>query len=263
MRKRLRIAFAVLLLGIAEVLAWELLREKEPVYDSKPLSYWIRRPRAINMHLGEPYTVAIPALNSRAVPILIRYLGIRDGPLKRFYMTKWATLPDWIRTRLPRPMAADHVRLNSILALGQMGPAAKPAVPSLIHILNEDPSVQVRFPAVLALARIAQGDGAVRMALLGALRDRSSDVSLQAAQALIDDGLYDREEVIVALRQNLTNSTLYCREWATNLFRRNDFHGERGWQWEYKNGQQVGAANRSQPVRPKTNQPSAAADSGR
>ena len=40
-------------------------------------------------------------------------------------------------------------------------------------------------------------------------------------------------------------------------------HGEQGWSREYIRGKPGGAANRSQPVRPGTNQPSAAAGSGR
>jgi hypothetical protein len=40
-------------------------------------------------------------------------------------------------------------------------------------------------------------------------------------------------------------------------------HGEGGWGREYTHGQHDGPANRSQPVQPGTNRPSAAAGSGR
>ena len=265
MRKRLRIAFAVLLLGIAAVLTWELAREKEPVYDSKPLSYWIRRPVEIT-NLGEAYTMAIPRLDRRALPILIEYLGIKDGSGKRLYLRlylrQYPTLPNWIAKRLPRPMPAESVRFNSILALGTIGPDAKPAIPALIRILKGDPNPRVRFPAILALGRIGQKDESVRAALLGALADPNSDISLQAATALINDGASYRSQVAAVLRGNLTNSTAYCREWATNLLRRGGFHDEEGWPSEGGNGQPDGAANRSQPIGSGTNRTPSAAGSG-
>lgn len=224
MRKWARVAFLVVLFSVSSaVVVCECRRQPEPVYGGKLLSRWIYGPISIT-NLSETYTMGIPKLDSRAVPILMRYLEVRDGPLKRLYVATYPTLREWITKWLPRPWPDQNVRFYSILALGTIGPDAKPAIPALIRILRSDPNPRVRFPAILALARIGQKDESVRTALLGVLSYPSEDISLQAATALIDDPSC-RSEVAIVLRRNLTNSTPYYREWATNLFQRGGFEG--------------------------------------
>jgi len=43
MRKRVKIALAVLLVAIAGVIAWQALRPRESVYQGKRLSLWLLR----------------------------------------------------------------------------------------------------------------------------------------------------------------------------------------------------------------------------
>ncbi len=43
MRKRVQIALAVLLVAIVGVAAWEVLGDREPVYQGKSLSVWLER----------------------------------------------------------------------------------------------------------------------------------------------------------------------------------------------------------------------------
>ena len=41
MRKRVYIALAVLLVTLAGVIAWQVRRLREPVYQGEPLSFWL------------------------------------------------------------------------------------------------------------------------------------------------------------------------------------------------------------------------------
>lgn len=43
MRKQVQIAVAVLLAAIGGVATWEVLGDREPVYQGKPLSVWLER----------------------------------------------------------------------------------------------------------------------------------------------------------------------------------------------------------------------------
>jgi HEAT repeat protein len=49
-------------------------------------------------------------------------------------------------------------RLDTVIALGDMGAAAKPAVDALTQAAEEDPSGAVREAAADALARISGGN---------------------------------------------------------------------------------------------------------
>jgi hypothetical protein len=42
MRKRVRIALAVLLVAVGGVIASQVCRQREPVYQDKPLSVWLQ-----------------------------------------------------------------------------------------------------------------------------------------------------------------------------------------------------------------------------
>lgn len=173
---------------------------QEPSWESKPLSYWVTalsaqdasgRVRAASS-LAEMAILHGGSAVAAAVPVLVPNLG--------------------------DPLA--DVRESAAHALEQIGaPAARPAVPTLLRLLNADMTPQVRRRAALALGRIdptadrviaeaartlrADGDPAVRASaavllmasgpsaalvtdvLTAALADESHVVQLYSAAALV------------------------------------------------------------------------------
>jgi HEAT repeat protein len=79
------------------------------------------------------------------------------------------------------------VRENAAMAFVHAGPAARTAVPALAEALRTDTNAEARIRAAQALGYM--GDTVAIPALLGAARDRSSDVRLEAVGALGEIGL--------------------------------------------------------------------------
>ncbi len=76
----------------------------------------------------------------------------------------------------------DRIRLAAIDALGELGPAAAPAVPDLAGILSEDSDL--RMSAIDTLSNIGPAAAPAVPALIKVLDDKSSGYRGQAAQAL-------------------------------------------------------------------------------
>lgn len=83
-----------------------------------------------------------------------------------------------------RALAARDARMrrSAAIALGSLGPQAKPAVPQLVQQLRRDDDENVRTDAAEALYKI--GDTAAAPALLRALSDRADRVRAPAYRAL-------------------------------------------------------------------------------
>jgi HEAT repeat protein len=96
----------------------------------------------------------------------------------------------------------DVVRFHTAIALGDLGPAGRPAVPGLIRaaLWDEDPAVRVE--AAMALWKIDRKGPLVIPALVGALDDSNELICWIAAEYLGQMGPAAREAV-PALRQAL------------------------------------------------------------
>jgi HEAT repeat protein len=95
--------------------------------------------------------------------------------------------------------------------LGQIGPAARDAVPA-IRELRQDPDGRVRVSATLALAKIRPDERDLVPALTAAVRDSSPDVRAAAAAALGELGAQSGEAV-AALAKAAQDADLRVR-WA-------------------------------------------------
>ncbi len=161
MRKRVHVTLAMLLLGTLGVVAWSRLHEREPVYQGQPVSFWINRWGDVYApwNLERPDFDRkpmgwIPDMDARALPFLVRAMNRPDGLLGKSYSKAWLTSNARLRKRLPRPLASGLIRLNAILALGELGPAGEPAVPALHRALNTDRPKREKAAIELALKRI-------------------------------------------------------------------------------------------------------------
>jgi hypothetical protein len=188
MKNRLYLVCGVLLVAALGLLWWSPWEPPEPVYDGKPLSYWLIT--------GAPAATRPPASlfsDSNAVPFLIEAIR-RDSWFGATIYRKrlWPKLPATIQRCLPPPPAAANagdIRCYAAAILKNMGPMAKPAIPALVRALKEDDDHNVRHRAVESLwdLRDTNGDSTVSAALVRALRqDEDPRVRYSAADSLGD-----------------------------------------------------------------------------
>jgi len=164
---------------------------EEPMYDGKPLSYWIE----VAQQTGSPSTddqkaapAALRAIGEPAVPGLVKLLT-HDAAMVRLRAVSALLGMD------PKPKAAvpalitaladsdKNVRHFSPQVLAEIGPDAAAAVPALITALK-DPAMEVRHPAAMALGAIGAAAKDALPALSEALEDEDNIVREEAAAAI-------------------------------------------------------------------------------
>ena len=188
MRKRVYIVLSALLLAVVGLATWEGLRkhEREPVYNGKPVSYWIERSGEYKVVASTDLLSAriIPEADSNAAPFLIKALERQDSSLRRAYFLTWRRLPYWAWKRLPTPIVARNIRESAAATLGRVGVGAEGAIPALIRAARGDESALVRAIAINSLARIGNEEKVVRLALIEGLHDKDAFVQYAAVEAL-------------------------------------------------------------------------------
>jgi hypothetical protein len=189
MSKRTRIFIAVMLVAVLGGVAWLLQRgPQEPVYEGKPLGYWLRNPKYVPGKVGTNAVVFLtfPNMDSNAVPFLIQMTESEEGGLHRAYTKTWRNMPLWLRKFIPQPASAFEFRRNAVVALGDLRSDAKPAIPALVRLLKGDKNAPMRAEAAFTLDRIGEDDKLVSSALVEALKDNSPMVR-NAADLVLQD----------------------------------------------------------------------------
>jgi HEAT repeat protein len=143
---------------------------QEPYWESQPLSYWVS---ALS---GQDAGGRVRAASSLAEMAIVHGGSAVASAVPEL-------LPN-----LVDPMA--DVRESAARALEQIGaPAARPAVPALLRLLNADPIPEVRRRAALALGRIDPTAADVIGEAARSLRtDRDTTVRVSAAVLLMASG---------------------------------------------------------------------------
>jgi hypothetical protein len=180
MRKRVEIALAVLGIAILGVLAWQVLREREPVYQGKPLSAWLEgydSPK--NQQAWQQTDEAIRQIGPKAIPTLLQMLRVSDSApwkqkllalaykqhfIKIHHVKAWGQ--NWRAAMALGAMGSDAAgavpeliqlyenpiswpsQRYTLITLGKIGPAAKMAIPSLLHTVSTSTEEEVRGSAV-------------------------------------------------------------------------------------------------------------------
>jgi len=150
MRKRIAIASASLLLLLVGTVAWEVWREREPVYQGKRLSVWLEGPPDADSISPETET-AIRAMGTDALPALLNMVRIRNT-LFRKVLSGLSGEQNWFRIHI-RPV--EEIHEMACCGFMVLGPAAKPAVPRLARLL-EDKDPEVRCAAAACLGYLGQ-----------------------------------------------------------------------------------------------------------
>jgi len=154
MRKRVHLALAVLLVMLAGVIAWQVLREREPVYQRKRFSFWLESfcaattlDNQVERHVAEQ---AIRHIGTNALPVLIERLQAGDSGLKGLLMgcVNGHNSVPW------HPYPAGLRRQHAVSGYEVLGPLASTQVLDLSRILTNSPSPGVRRVAAEALGAI-------------------------------------------------------------------------------------------------------------
>jgi hypothetical protein len=189
---------------------WEARQIPEPVYDARPLSYWLTNHTNVlvsrgfflsaqslrstnNFYKSHPYvwrtTFKYPTrvLNdSNAVPFLIRNLKRDSWIGAAVYREQlWPKLPAAIKRWKPPPSGNPRARMTAADYLAQMGQMARQAIPALVTTTEEDDVPLVRAYAARALGSIGESGSTVTTALTAALKDKDDFVRSTATNALV------------------------------------------------------------------------------
>jgi hypothetical protein len=172
MRKRVYIALAVLLVALAGVITWQVLREREPVYQGKRLSAWLKQygtnhwAAGSGGELDKQAETAIRQIGTNAIPLYLSIITTRESPLK---LKLLALVPKrWlVRFHL---RGVYELRFLGSYGLIALGAEAKPAVPVLIALLN-DKDPEVRYTAVFTLRSLGPVARDALPALIKCLQD--------------------------------------------------------------------------------------------
>lgn len=223
MNKCGKVVISLIALAVLAAVFWGIVRSREPRYQGKPLSTWLRAlesaiPDEDEGRVIEEYQ-AITAMGTNALPYLIKKLGARDPAWKTALgdLLDKQSVVDW------RPRMAWQEQDTALQAFSILGETAAPAIPQLTALLTQPhaasaaawslivigpPALPVLMEALTnrniygreripyGLARIA-GDKRPRLpVLLDSLRD--PDPSIRSAAVLALGVLQMEEDTVVS-----------------------------------------------------------------
>lgn len=179
-----RIIFAALLIVLAALLPMWILRE--PVYGGHSLSEWLadgNSSRQVTNNLQESRfsraEAAVRAIGPKAIPHLLRMLSAKEsslGELRRDLWNEWASQ----RYHAPSPWQQQH---RGFVGLQMLGPAAAPALPKIIGMLERGPN---RMELWFLLESIGPSSAVAEPLLARAFPDLAKNTNFAAPRPNVD-----------------------------------------------------------------------------
>ena len=158
----------------ATALLWHAVQPREPVYQGRSLSDWLRE---LNPQNGAARyaaaSEAIRAVGANGFPTYLKRLQAKDSPLKRL----WANYAKKLGLKPPGRFAGDY-RLEAIAAFHALGPLGQPALPMLRAMLDNENGAHEAAWATAAIGPPAA------MILTSALTHTNVTVRIVAAESL-------------------------------------------------------------------------------
>ena len=151
-------ALLISLIGLAVLsilLFWLTQPQREPVLpdplaNGKRTSQWVREA----VRHGDWQTQATVAkIGEPAIPYIVKNLRRKDSMFNTAWVWLWPKLPGAVQRRVSQPTLARETRMNAVVALREMGPKARNAVPDLIERLS-DPGSSIRLHSAIALGNL-------------------------------------------------------------------------------------------------------------
>lgn len=135
MKKRLLVRIGVAIVLVAIGIFWPRWFGDEPSHKGKPIHDWVEM--AVEHNIKED-RAEIKKMGPLAVPYLIEKLKTRDTWFRKAQTTLRGYVPRFLRLRMLERDALT-VRFQAAEMLAAVGPAAEPAVPQLIRLVQEKP----------------------------------------------------------------------------------------------------------------------------
>ena len=163
-------AVVLLVLGVFRAVLWLV---REPSYNGTTLSEWLEERRSGNPEAAD----AVRHIGPRALPTLLQLLQQRQ-PKWKVKANEWMEAIGLSR-RFAFEDRTASAQDDALWGLQILGPAADPAIPGLVRMLNNDPPMAL----LSAEALIAIGSQTLPY-LADALTNRNDQVRLQTIWAL-------------------------------------------------------------------------------
>lgn len=200
MTRRRRIAFAAAIAAVLALAGWFVIHSREPQYDGKKLSHWLRQlelAQDIESLEWQAAARAVREMGTNTLPWLIAPLRTSDPQWK-------AQTVEWFREVLNKDLSNRLVtrdRQRSLIALHVLGPLARPLIPEIAAMMtNANPDiVDSAFAALMRIGSpecvpvlvntLTNGSAILRPATivsLGSLRGVSRD-AVPALVTLLSD----------------------------------------------------------------------------
>jgi len=180
MRKLVQITLAVLLVAVGGVtIGWQVLhsREREPVYQGNSLSSWLLDSRTTIQQ--QEADEAVRQAGTNAIPILLRMLRAKDSAL----MVGLMNLAQRQRLITVHYTLAAERNYAGRQGFEVLGAKAQSAVPGLIEIFNQNISFPSQRKAIEALGDIGP---AAKEAVPSLLRWAATNIYNAAAISALD-----------------------------------------------------------------------------
>ncbi len=170
MRKRKRLLLFIVGCFLVAGVLWVTLRNPEPQYEGRPLSYWVLRDNQFRKANAEKLRVeaAIRHIGTNGLPFLLKWIQYEQPAwrTKAIYLALRVTTREFanrFRDRRSETLAA-----NSVNALGALGEQATPIYPELLRLLAGPPAPNKARR--IALVLVARGTNALPV-LISAMDD--------------------------------------------------------------------------------------------
>jgi HEAT repeat protein len=180
MRKWSRAFYPILVIAAVGGIAWLVLRPREPEYKGKPLSGWLEDTDAYDPTKTQAATEAVRQIGTDAIPELRRMLRARDTPFK----LKLIALVRQQHFFKVRHTSATILQLRGVRGFGALGPEGRLAVPELILMYNKNSFSDFRMAIATALGDIGPGAAEAVPSLARGTRGTDKICSLCAVDAL-------------------------------------------------------------------------------
>src|SRR3954469_24062050 len=155
---------------------------REPVYNSKPLSYWVTHVNDITPE-GPTARMAVYEIGAPAVPYLIKQLERRETLIDRLYAQLYPGLPAQIQNKFRRPISFAGIQSSALTALRALGPTGSNALPAIVAHLTNTGSV-VRAQAAWTLGDFYEAARPAKALLVSGSKDASADLRIGCFYAL-------------------------------------------------------------------------------